>query len=117
MLTALLEILQNRSGDIITATVDHIQLTLIALVLANLIAIPLGVLLTRYRRWAELEVQSPVLVQPVVGRRQGLEQILARLLIESVGYDFVSFYSPLLFSKRCFRSVIEICPGADFSPT
>ncbi len=53
MLTALLEILQNRSGDIITATVDHIQLTLIALVLANLIAIPLGVLLTRYRRWAE----------------------------------------------------------------
>ncbi len=53
MLTALLEILQNRSGDIITATVDHIQLTLIALVLANLIAIPLGVLLTRYRRWAD----------------------------------------------------------------
>jgi osmoprotectant transport system permease protein len=53
MLENLWMIMQNRWEDILLATWQHIELTIISLVLANLIAIPLGILLTRYRRWAE----------------------------------------------------------------
>ncbi|EGO64469.1 ABC transporter permease [Acetonema longum] len=49
----LLVIMQNRWEDIVFATLQHIELTMISLLLANLIAVPLGILLTRYRRWAE----------------------------------------------------------------
>lgn len=53
MLTMLLDIWNSRSTDIAIATAEHLMLTIIALLLANLFAIPLGVLLTRYQKWAE----------------------------------------------------------------
>ncbi|WP_312521438.1 ABC transporter permease [Anaerospora sp.] len=53
MLTMLLDIWNSRSTDIAIATAEHLMLTIIALLLANLLAIPLGVLLTRYPKWAE----------------------------------------------------------------
>lgn len=53
MLTMLLDIWNSRSADIAIATAEHLMLTIIALLLANLLAIPLGVLLTRYQKWAE----------------------------------------------------------------
>ncbi|MDF2929179.1 MAG: ABC-type transporter, integral rane subunit [Anaerospora sp.] len=53
MLTMLLDIWNSRSTDIAIATAEHLMLTIIALLLANLLAIPLGVLLTRYQKWAE----------------------------------------------------------------
>ncbi len=45
--------MQNRWEDILLATIQHIELTIISLIFANLIAVPLGILLTRYRRWSE----------------------------------------------------------------
>ncbi|TCL38617.1 osmoprotectant transport system permease protein [Anaerospora hongkongensis] len=53
MLTMLMDIWQSRSSDIALATAEHLVLTMVALLLANILAIPLGVLLTRYRKWAE----------------------------------------------------------------
>lgn len=53
MLNILLDIWQSRSSDIALATAEHLMLTMVALILANILAIPLGVLLTRYRKWAE----------------------------------------------------------------
>ncbi len=53
MLTMLLDSWNSRSTDIAIATAEHLMLTIIALLLANLLAIPLGVLLTRYQKWAE----------------------------------------------------------------
>lgn len=53
MWASFINILQERWRDIILATGQHLQLTIISLALANLIAIPLGILLTRYRRLAE----------------------------------------------------------------
>jgi len=53
MMTMLLDIWNSRSTDIAIATAEHLMLTIIALLLANLLAIPLGVLLTRYQKWAE----------------------------------------------------------------
>lgn len=53
MLTNFLFMLQNRWPDILTGTWEHIQLTLVALLIANALALPLGILLTRKRRIAE----------------------------------------------------------------
>ena len=53
MWTSLLEIFAARSNDILLASWEHLQLTLISLFLANLIAIPVGIFLTRRRNWAE----------------------------------------------------------------
>ena len=49
-------IMQSRWEDIVLAASQHIELTIISLLLANLIAIPAGIILTRYRRWAELVI-------------------------------------------------------------
>lgn len=51
-MTELFAVFQNRWEDILLATWEHIELTLIALLFANLIAIPAGIALTRFRRWA-----------------------------------------------------------------
>lgn len=48
-----LNIFQTRYDDILLASWEHLQLTFIALFIANLIAIPLGILLTRHKKWAE----------------------------------------------------------------
>lgn len=53
MLTNFLVMLQNRGMEIMTGTWEHIQLTLVALLIANIIALPLGILLTRKRKMAE----------------------------------------------------------------
>lgn len=53
MLEKLLVMLQNRGVEIMTGTWEHIQLTLVALLVANIIALPLGVWLTRKREMAE----------------------------------------------------------------
>ena len=112
MLTALLNIWQSRSGDIITATVDHIQLTLIALVLANLIAIPLGVLLTRYRRWAE----------PVIGVTAVFQTIpslaLLGLMIPLLGIGALpaivalTIYGLLPILRNTYTGILGVNPAA-----
>lgn len=53
MLSNFLVMLQNRWPEIMTATWEHIQLTLVALFIGNLIALPLGILLTRKRKLAD----------------------------------------------------------------
>jgi osmoprotectant transport system permease protein len=53
MLNNFLIMLQNRWPEILIGTWEHIQLTLVALFIGNLIALPLGILLTRKRKLAE----------------------------------------------------------------
>jgi len=53
MLENFFMMLQNRWPEIIIGTWQHIQLTLVALFIANLIALPLGIVLTRKRKIAE----------------------------------------------------------------
>lgn len=53
MIMKLLSIFETRSEDILVASWEHLQLTFISLLIATLIAIPLGVLLTRHKKWAE----------------------------------------------------------------
>ncbi len=53
MLENFFMMLQNRWPEILIGTWQHIQLTLVALFIANLIALPLGIVLTRKRKIAE----------------------------------------------------------------
>ncbi|WP_285889308.1 glycine betaine ABC transporter substrate-binding protein [Paenibacillus glycanilyticus] len=53
----LLEIFTSRKEDILRATLEHIQISLIALIIAIVISIPTGLLLTRF----------PKLAPPVIG--------------------------------------------------
>jgi len=53
MLENFFMMLQNRWPAIVIGTWQHIQLTLVALFIANLIALPLGIMLTRKRKIAE----------------------------------------------------------------
>jgi osmoprotectant transport system permease protein len=53
MLENFFMMLQNRWPEIIIGTWQHLQLTIVALFIANLIALPLGILLTRKRKIAE----------------------------------------------------------------
>lgn len=61
----LLELIQARWDDIMLASMQHIELTLISLILANLIAIPLGVFLTRYRNLAEFVIGIAAMFQTI----------------------------------------------------
>ncbi|MEW9670157.1 ABC transporter permease [Ammoniphilus sp. 3BR4] len=47
-----ISVIQQRQDEIIQATVQHVQLSLVALLIAILISVPLGILLTRYQKLA-----------------------------------------------------------------
>lgn len=65
MVVDLMMLMQNRWEDILFASWQHLELTMISLILANLIAIPLGILLTRYRRWSELVIGITAVFQTI----------------------------------------------------
>ncbi|MGI6091675.1 MAG: glycine betaine ABC transporter substrate-binding protein [Negativicutes bacterium] len=65
METNLLELFQARWDDIMLASMQHIELTVISLILANLIAIPLGVFLTRYQSLAEFVIGIAAMFQTI----------------------------------------------------
>lgn len=46
------DVIKNRQEDIIQATIEHIQISFIALIIAIVISIPVGLILTRYPRLA-----------------------------------------------------------------
>lgn len=48
----LLDIFIDRKEDIIQATIEHIELSFIAVLIAILIAVPVGIMLTRYQKLA-----------------------------------------------------------------
>jgi osmoprotectant transport system permease protein len=65
MLNNFLLMLQNRWPEILTGTWEHIQLTLVALFIGNLIALPLGILLTRKRNLAETIIGITAVFQTI----------------------------------------------------
>ncbi|MDT8903202.1 ABC transporter permease [Anaeroselena agilis] len=65
MMNQLLALFQNRWPDIATASWEHLELTFVSLILANLIAVPVGILLTRYRRLAEPVIGVTAVFQTV----------------------------------------------------
>lgn len=108
----LLEIWRTRSEDIMLATMDHITLTLVALFLANVIAIPLGILLTRYKKLAE----------PIIGITAVFQTIpslaLLGLMIPLFGIGFIpaivalTIYGLLPILRNTYTGVLGVNQAA-----
>ena len=65
MLRNMIEIFHSRSDAILVASWEHLQLTFISLFLATFIALPLGILLTRYKKWSEPIIGITAIFQTV----------------------------------------------------
>ncbi|WP_153723156.1 osmoprotectant update ABC transporter permease/substrate-binding subunit OpuFB [Sporosarcina cascadiensis] len=60
-----LEVFQDRRGQLLSALLEHIQISLIALLFAVLIAIPIGIYLTNHRKIAESVIGASAVLQTI----------------------------------------------------
>lgn len=112
MLNDLLMIFQNRHEDILIASWQHLQLTLISLFIANLIAVPLGILLTRHRKWAE----------PIIGVTAVFQTIpslaLLGFMIPLLGIGTtpaiiaLTIYGLLPILRNTYTGIVGVTPAA-----
>jgi len=64
-MTSFLQVLRQRQDVLLEKLIEHTQLSLLALVIAMLIAVPLGLLLTRYRKAAEPIIGITAVLQTI----------------------------------------------------
>ncbi|WLV25890.1 ABC transporter permease/substrate-binding protein [Aciduricibacillus chroicocephali] len=64
-MNSFLHVLQTRKDVLLEKILEHIQMSLIALVIAMIIAVPLGLLLTRYKRVAEPVIGVTAILQTI----------------------------------------------------
>lgn len=112
MLKTLIEIWQDRSDDIVAASIQHIELTAISLVLAILIAIPVGVILTRKQKWAE----------PIIGIAAVFQTIpslaLLGFMIPLFGIGFtpaviaLTIYGLLPILRNTYTGILGVNPAS-----
>ncbi len=112
MLMSLLTIFQTRYDDILLASWVHLQLTFISLFIANLIAIPLGILLTRHKKWAE----------PIIGVTAVFQTIpslaLLGFMIPFLGIGTMpaiialTIYGLLPILRNTYTGIIGVAPAA-----
>ncbi len=108
----------ERRGVVLLSTLRHIEVSLIAVILSIVIAIPLGILITRYRKMAHLVVNSANVGQtvpslailgmviPVLGI--GLKPAVFALVLRGVLPIINNTYSGIV---NVDRSVIEAGRG------
>jgi osmoprotectant transport system permease protein len=112
MLINLFKVFQVRYNDILLATWEHLQLTLISLLIAALIAIPLGILLTRHKKWAE----------PIIGITAVFQTIpslaLLGFMIPLLGIGplpaiiALTIYGLLPILRNTYTGIIGVTPAA-----
>ncbi|WP_277630499.1 ABC transporter permease/substrate-binding protein [Atopococcus tabaci] len=64
-MTTLIQTFQERSGDLWTAVLEHIQLSFVSLFIAVLIAVPLGIYLSYHKKLAEPIIQITAVFQTI----------------------------------------------------
>lgn len=64
-MNTLLETLNARKGELFTTLIEHIQLSFIALLIAVLIGVPLGILLTKTRKISEIVINIAAVMQTI----------------------------------------------------
>ncbi|HJB23197.1 MAG TPA: ABC transporter permease/substrate-binding protein [Candidatus Jeotgalibaca pullicola] len=110
-MTEFLQTFQERSGDLGTALIEHIQLSFIALVIAILIAVPLGIFLSYHKRIAGPIIQVTAVFQTIPSLA------ILGLLIPLVGIGAVPaitaliIYALLPILRNTYTGVSEIDPA------
>ncbi|UTT44479.1 ABC transporter permease/substrate-binding protein [Exiguobacterium aurantiacum] len=61
----MLETFQNRRGELVEALIEHLQLSVVSLLIAVLIAVPLGIWLTRRKKVAETTIGVTAIIQTI----------------------------------------------------
>src|SRR5690625_3849281 len=61
----LLSTLESRRGDLFTAFMEHMQLSFIALLIAAVIGMPLGILLTKTKKVSEVVINIAAVMQTI----------------------------------------------------
>lgn len=64
-MNALIETLSSRKGQLLETLIEHIQLSFIALLIAVVIAVPLGILLTKTKKLAEVIINITAVLQTI----------------------------------------------------
>ncbi|WP_100010858.1 ABC transporter permease/substrate-binding protein [Lentibacillus sediminis] len=105
-----LSVLDQRQGQLLETTWEHLQISLIALIFAVIISVPLGLLLTRYQRVAD----------PVIGVSAVLQTIpslaVLAFLIPFLGIGKVpaivalTIYGLLPILRNTYTGVKEVSP-------
>lgn len=60
-----MEVFQDRRGQLLEALLEHIQISLISLLFAVVIAIPIGIYLTNQRKIAETVIGASAVLQTI----------------------------------------------------
>jgi osmoprotectant transport system permease protein len=112
MLMDLFGIFQTRYEDILLASWEHLQLTFIALFIANLVAIPLGILLTRHKKWAESIIGVAAVFQTIPSLA------LLGFMIPLLGIGTLpaiialTIYGLLPILRNTYTGIIGVAPAA-----
>ncbi|MDE1549453.1 ABC transporter permease/substrate-binding protein [Jeotgalibaca caeni] len=110
-MNTLLQTFQERSGDLGTAFVEHIQLSMIALLIAIVIAVPLGIFLTNHKKIASPIIQVTAVFQTIPSLA------ILGLLIPLVGIGTVPaiialvVYALLPILRNTYTGLSEIDPA------
>ena len=64
-MTEILQTLSDRRGQLLTTVFEHIQISFIALLIAALIGVPLGILLTKTKKLSEIVMNIAAILQTI----------------------------------------------------
>ena len=57
--------LVERKGQLLSTIIEHIQISFIALLIATIIAVPLGILLTKTKKTSEIVMNIAAILQTI----------------------------------------------------
>ena len=102
---------QERKGELLTALIEHMQLSFISLFIAVIIAVPLAIYLTRHKRMATVMIQITSIFQTIPSLA------LLGLMIPLVGIGTVPavialvIYALLPILRNAYTGIMEVDPS------
>ncbi|MGX8177505.1 ABC transporter permease/substrate-binding protein [Exiguobacterium artemiae] len=110
-MTGLVETYQDRKAELLQALIEHIQLSVLSLVIACLIAIPLGIYLSRHKKFSEWSIGVTSVIQTIPSLA------LLGLMIPLVGIGTVPsvialvLYALLPIVRNTYTGLAEVDPS------
>ncbi|WP_353894036.1 ABC transporter permease [Proteinivorax hydrogeniformans] len=111
-LRAFIDVVTNRTDQLVTFFIQHIQLTVVALFIAVAIAVPLGILLTRSKKLAEPVIGVAALFQTIPSLA------LLGFMIPFLGIGFIpsivalTIYGLLPILRNTYTGIVSVDEAA-----